>query len=133
MPVPSRGYQTDAGIDLTAMAVEQKSHGVFLFDSGISIQISDGYYVEIVPRSSIIKTDFQMANSFGVIDPDYRGRILIPFRYIGQGDGLQSAESLLKHRIAQMLLRKLGQHTTELIQLSIRQCIKQKQLIILFC
>jgi len=48
-----------------------------------------------------------MANSFGVIDPDYRGRILIPFRYIGQGDGLQSAESLLKHRIAQMLLRKL--------------------------
>ena len=65
MPVPSRGYQTDAGIDLTAMAVEQKSHGVFLFDSGISIHISDGYYVEIVPRSSIIRTDFHMANSFG--------------------------------------------------------------------
>ncbi len=86
MPVPSRSYQTDAGIDLTAMSVEQKSHGVFLFDSGISIQISDGYYVEIVPRSSIIKTDFHMANSFGVIDPDYRGRILLPFRYIGQGD-----------------------------------------------
>ena len=57
MPVPSRSYQTDAGIDLTAMSVEQKSHGVFLFDSGISIQISDGYYVEIVPRSSIIKTE----------------------------------------------------------------------------
>ena len=107
MPIPRRGYQTDAGIDLTAMAVEQKSHGVLMFDSGISIHISDGYYVEIVPRSSIIRTDFYMANSFGVIDPDYRGRILLPFRYIGQGDGIQSAEGLLKQRIAQMLVRKL--------------------------
>ena len=48
-----------------------------------------------------------MANSFGVIDPDYRVRILLPFRYIGQGDGVKSAESLLKQRIAQMLVRKL--------------------------
>ena len=115
MPVPSRGYQTDAGIDLTAMAVVQKSHGVFLFDSGISIHISDGYYVEIVPRSSIIRTDFYMANSFGVIDPDYRGRILLPFRYIGQGDGIQSAEGLLKQRIAQMLLRKLESCSIEVV------------------
>ncbi len=107
MPVPSRGYPTDVGIDLTAMAVEQKSHGVFLFDSGISIQVSDGYYVEIVPRSSIIKTDFQMANSVGIIDPEYRGRILLPFRYIGDRDGMLAAESLLQQRIAQMLVRKL--------------------------
>ena len=115
MPVPSRGHKTDAGIDLTAMAVEHKSHGVSLFDSGISIQISDGYYVEIVPRSSIIKTEFHMANSFGIIDPDYRGRILIPFRYIGQGDGIQSAESLLKQRIAQMLVRKLEPCSIEVV------------------
>ena len=117
MPVPSRGHQTDAGIDLTAMAVEQKNHGVFLFDSGISIQISDGYYVEIVPRSSIIKTDFQMANSFGVIDPDYRGRIFIPIRFIGQVDGMKSAESLLKQRIAQMIVRKLEPCSLSLIHI----------------
>ena len=115
MPVPSRGHQTDAGIDLTAMAVEQKNHRVFLFDSGISIQISDGYYVEIVPRSSIIKTDFQMANSFGVIDPDYRGRIFIPFRFIGKVDGMKSAESLLKQRIAQMIVRKLESCSIEVV------------------
>ena len=115
MPVPSRGHQTDAGIDLTAMDFEQKKHGLFLFDSGISIQISNGYYVEIVPRSSIIKTDFHMANSFGVIDPDYRGRIFIPFRYIGQDDGMQSAESLLKQRIAQMIVRKLEPCSIEIV------------------
>ena len=115
MPVPSRGHKTDAGIDLTAMAVQQKNHGVFMYDSGISIQISDGYYVEVVPRSSIIKTDFQMANSFGVIDPDSRGRIFIPLRYMGQGDGMQSAESLLKQRIAQMLVRKLEPCSIEVV------------------
>ena len=115
MPVPSRGHQSDAGIDITAMAVEQKNHGVFLFDTGISIQISDGFYVEIVPRSSIIKTDFLMANSLGVIDPDYRGRIFLPFRYIGQGNGIQSAENLLKQRIAQMLVRKLESCSIEVV------------------
>ena len=115
MPVPSRGHQTDAGIDLTAMAFDQKSHGVFMFDSGISIQISEGYYAEIVPRSSIIKTDFHMANSFGVIDPDYRGRIFIPFRFIGQVDGMKSAESLLKQRIAQMIVRKLEPCSIEVV------------------
>ena len=40
------------------------------FDTGISIHVSDGYYVEIVPRSSITKTDFLLANSVGIIDPE---------------------------------------------------------------
>jgi dUTP pyrophosphatase len=48
-----------------------------------------------------------MANSVGIIDPEYRGRILLPFRYIGDRDGMLAAESLLQQRIAQMLVRKL--------------------------
>ena len=107
MSIPRRGHETDAGIDLTAMAVEQKRPGIFFFDSGISIHVSNGFYVEIVPRSSIIKTDFILANSVGIIDPDYRGRIFIPFRYVGSGDGMQAAEELLHQRIAQMLVCKL--------------------------
>jgi dUTP pyrophosphatase len=107
MSVPKRGHETDAGIDLTAMAVEQKKPDIFFFDTGISIHLSTGYYAEIVPRSSIIKTDFFLANSVGIIDPDYRGRIFVPFRYIGTDDGAQAAEELLQQRIAQMLIRKL--------------------------
>ncbi|MBL4824860.1 MAG: dUTP pyrophosphatase [SAR324 cluster bacterium] len=107
MSVPKRGHETDAGIDLTAMAVEQKKPDIFFFDTGISIHLSTGYYAEIVPRSSIIKTDFFLANSVGIIDPDYRGRIFVPFRYIGTDDGAQAAEELLRQRIAQMLIRKL--------------------------
>ena len=107
MSIPKKGHKTDAGIDLTAMAVEQKRPDIFFFDTGISIHVSTGYYVEIVPRSSIIKTDFLFANSVGIIDPDYRGHIFLPFRYLGSSDGMQAAKKLLQLRIAQMLVRKL--------------------------
>ena len=58
MPIPKRGHETDVGIDLTVMDVDQKSTNIFFFDTGISIQLSPGYYAEVVPRSSISKTDF---------------------------------------------------------------------------
>ena len=107
MPSPKRGHETDVGIDLTVMAVDQKSTNIFFFDTGISIQLSKGYYAEIVPRSSIIKTDFFLANSVGIIDPDYRGRIFMPFRYIGNSNSIEAAEKLKHKRIGQLIIRKL--------------------------
>ena len=107
MSVPSRGHVSDAGIDLTAMAYEQKRKGVFFINTGVSIQVSPGYYVEVVPRSSIVKSDFIMANSVGVIDPDYRGRIFVPLRYLGSGSGEAVCKGLLKQRVAQMIIRRL--------------------------
>ncbi len=107
MPLPKRGHETDAGIDLTVMAVDQKSKNIFFFDTGISIQLSPGYYAEIVPRSSITKTDFFLANSVGIIDPDYRGRIFMPFRYIGNSNSVEAAEKLIHKRIGQLIIRKL--------------------------
>ncbi len=109
MPVPERGHATDVGIDLTVMSIDQKSSSIFFFDTGISIQLSKGYYAEIVPRSSIIKTDFFLANSVGIIDPDYRGRIFMPFRYIGNSDGNIEAKKLLHKRVGQLIVRKLEQ------------------------
>lgn len=116
MPTPQRGHASDAGLDLTAMAVKQKSHDVFFFDTGISVQVSAGFYTEVVPRSSIIKTDFLLANSIGVIDPDYRGRIFVPFRYLGAGNGTEAAEQLLGQRIAQLLVRQLEPCTVEIVE-----------------
>jgi dUTP pyrophosphatase len=107
MPLPQRAHPRDAGLDLTAMAVEAVRRGVYRVDTGISVQPPDGYYCEVVPRSSITKTDFVMANSVGVIDPDYRGRILVLLRYLGAGDGAEEARALLGNRIAQLLVRRL--------------------------
>jgi dUTP pyrophosphatase len=37
-----------------------------------------GWYFDVVPRSSIIKLGYLLANSVGVIDRSYRGEILVP-------------------------------------------------------
>ena len=115
MPVPSRGHSTDVGIDLTAMDYESKAEHVFFIDTGISVQLSQGYYLEVVPRSSIVKKDFIMANSVGIIDPDYRGRIFVPFRYLGSGSGEEACTNLLNQRIAQMIIRKLEPCEIEIV------------------
>ncbi len=113
--VPTRGHASDAGLDLTAYRVEQKTETVFLFDTGISVQPETGFYTEVVPRSSLMKTSFMLANSVGIIDPDYRGRILVPLRYLGAGDGLTEAQALLGQRIAQLLIRRLEPCTVEVV------------------
>jgi dUTP pyrophosphatase len=107
MPLPSRGHPRDAGLDLTAMAVEAVRPGLFSIDTGVSVQPPEGCYCEVVPRSSIVKTDFVQANSVGIIDPDYRGRILVMLRYLGAGDGRAEADALVGKRVAQLLVRRL--------------------------
>ena len=115
MSRPRRSHASDAGMDLTAYNFEQLNELVFFFDTGISIQISQGYYTEILPRSSIVKSHFIIANSVGVIDPDYRGRIFLPFRYLGRGDARVAAEKLLNKRIAQLIVRRLEPCTIEFV------------------
>lgn len=109
MPLPGRGHHSDAGLDLTAMDVEAVRPGVYAFDTGLSVAPEPGYYCEVVPRSSIVKSDFLQANSVGVIDPDYRGRIRVVLRYVGSAPdgGAAEAQALLGDRIAQLLVRRV--------------------------
>jgi dUTP pyrophosphatase len=117
MPMPERAHASDAGLDLTAMAVETLRPGVFAFDTGISVQAEAGYYCEVVPRSSIVNTEFILANSVGVIDPDYRGRIRVVLRYAGSSPdgGEAEAQALSGGRIAQLLVRR--REPVEIIEL----------------
>ena len=107
MPLPAKSHPGDAGFDLTAMAVEPLRERVYAFDTGVSVQVAEGFYCEVVPRSSIVKTDFMLANGVGVIDPDYRGRIRVVLRYLGKGGGAGEAQALIHQRIAQLLVRRL--------------------------
>ena len=97
------------------MAYEAKADHVFFIDTGVSVQLSQGYYLEVVPRSSIVKKDFIMANSVGIIDPDYRGRIFVPLRYLGEGSGEEACQRLLEQRIAQMIIRRLEPCDIEIV------------------
>ncbi len=53
-------------------------------DLGIKVEVPKGYYLEIVPRSSLCKQGLMLANSVGIIDTDYRGQVFAALRNIGK-------------------------------------------------
>ena len=63
-----------AGFDLTAVSVEEDSLTVRC-DTGVAVEIPNGYVGLLFPRSSVYKTGLAMANAVGVLDPDFRGAI----------------------------------------------------------
>ena len=76
--IPTRAGINEIGYDLTIIEkIKEINPITFMFDTGISVKPPDGYYTEIVPRSSLIKTGWMMANSVGIIDPTYRGTLKI--------------------------------------------------------
>lgn len=77
--VPKYAHVTDAGLDLTAISVEQKD-GVYIFGTGLAIEIPQGYVGLIFPRSSNFKQDLWLTNCVGVIDSGYRGEIKFMFK-----------------------------------------------------
>lgn len=80
---PTRAYETDIGYDLTAIDIwKQLSDNTIIYDTGIVVQPPYGKYIEILPRSSITKTGYMLANSVGIIDPSYTGSLKIAVRKI---------------------------------------------------
>jgi dUTP pyrophosphatase len=76
--IPSRAHETDIGLDLTAIKVHKNiNENTIMYDTGIAAAAPPGYYLEIIPRSSISKSGWMLANSIGVIDPDYSGNLYI--------------------------------------------------------
>lgn len=76
--LPELKTDESVGFDLTAIAHhKQLTKRTSLYDTGIAVTPPKGYYFEIVPRSSISKTGYILANNTGIIDPDYTGNIYI--------------------------------------------------------
>lgn len=76
--VPTKGTTFSVGYDLTAISLSKKINNVtYLYNTGLMVKPPEGYYLEILPRSSLIKTGYMLANSVGIIDSDYRGELLI--------------------------------------------------------
>jgi deoxyuridine 5'-triphosphate nucleotidohydrolase len=100
---PAREHETDVGYDLTAIELCKKlGSKTWLFDTCIKVKPPDGYYIEIVPRSSISKTGYILANSVGTIDPDYKGTLKIALTKVD--DDVEMLE--LPFCLCQFVLRK---------------------------
>ena len=77
--LPTKAHPSDIGYDLTVIGIKKKidEHNIYLYDTGLTVIPPEGYYIEIVPRSSIINTGWILANSIGIVDPHYTGSLLI--------------------------------------------------------
>lgn len=102
-PVPIRAHATDAGLDLTAVRLVSYEGTTRVYDTGVRIRPSKGWYVEVVPRSSIHKYGLVLANSVGVLDPDYRGTVRLVFYKVDPS----RPDPDLPARLAQLLPRRL--------------------------
>ena len=82
---PTKANESDVGFDLVAIKKykivrkgdENGLGKTVLFDTGLTCIPEKGFYTEILPRSSLSKTGWMLSNSVGIIDPDYRGNLLI--------------------------------------------------------
>ena len=75
-------YETNGavGMDLTAVSVEYDKYGNLVVGTGLAIQLPEGYYADLQPRSSISKYDLVLANSIGTVDADYTGELILKFK-----------------------------------------------------
>lgn len=105
--IPTRGSEVAAGYDLYAAIdtpIKNFPGTTELIDTGLSIACPENYWVGIYARSGFAtKQGERPANCVGIIDPDYRGPVMVALyndsdtsRIIRPGD-----------RIAQMVVHEL--------------------------
>ena len=83
--LPKYAKEGDAGLDLTAISSFYSNiDEVYEYETGLAVEIPDGYVGLIFPRSSIYRTSMQLNNAVGVIDSKYRGPIILKFNLRAQ-------------------------------------------------
>jgi dUTP pyrophosphatase len=77
--VPTRAYEGDAGLDLTACErVELEPGERALVATGLAVAIPDGYAGFVQPRSGLAtRHGISIVNTPGLVDSGYRGELKI--------------------------------------------------------
>lgn len=106
--IPSYSKVGDAGMDLTAISKEwtKASGGYYCeYDTGLSVEIPEGYVGLIFPRSSQSNVNLLLSNHVGVIDSEFRGSIRFRFKQIIDGMmSLDLKDYEIGDRIGQLII-----------------------------
>lgn len=119
--IPKRGSAWAAGFDLTAVSL-RRAGDLYIYDTGIALEIPPGYFGGIYARSSLFFTGLEKVGGVCVIDSDYRGSIFVIFREI-PGDYTArrlSLHSLYPGKTHMMMPYKEGDRIAQLI---IQSCL----------
>jgi dUTP pyrophosphatase len=82
--LPVKGSLDAACFDVFAHSVKIERPNKMIIGLGFSTEIPVGYKGVVVPRSSLSKTSWILANSIGIIDADYRGEWMMVFKCLGE-------------------------------------------------
>lgn len=100
--IPSKGHESDVGYDLTIIKeYKQLTPSTILYDTGIKLNVDYGYYIEIVPRSSLSKSGYMLSNSIGIIEKSYSGNLLVSLTKIDK----EMPELVLPFKCCQLLFK----------------------------
>lgn len=77
--IPSYAKSGDVGMDITATSKVIENDRV-IYGTDLAFEIPEGYFMMLVPRSSIYKKDLYLTNHCGIIDSGYRGEVKFIFR-----------------------------------------------------
>ena len=107
LPEVSNG---NAGIDLRVLTqngedkVQILPNDTYVFNTGIKMDIPDGYYIEVVPRSSTgIKKHLRLMNTCGILDSSWKGETLVAIHNFGK----EPAWVENNERLCQMIVHKV--------------------------
>lgn len=102
--LPERGSAFAAGYDLFAdlkEAIEIKPHETIMINTGVAMEIPEGYWGGIFARSGLsAKEGLRPANCVGVVDADYRGPVCVALH----NDGEIIRKVMPQQKIAQLVV-----------------------------
>lgn len=111
--IPTQGTEKSVGLDLYVHHTEfdrefDDTQTIVKVYTGVRVEPPKGYYFEIHGRSSLYKQGFALANNVGIIDPDYRGELIVILAAIPSNKIRKTPE--YGSRVAQLILRKNHNH-----------------------
>ena len=105
--IPKQGSKEAAGYDLIANLGDKELITIYplttiKIDVGFSLELSVGYHAKIVSRSGLASKGIVVANSPGIVDSDYTGRVCVLLSNLSK----EPYEITNKSRIAQMIIEE---------------------------
>ena len=73
---PFKTRASDSGFDLVLTKLIKNVGNTYWYSTELAIEPPNGYYFDMVPRSSLVKSGYMLGNSVGVIDRSYTGQVM---------------------------------------------------------
>ena len=124
---PTKAHDDDAGFDLTAVSFKQFGD-LYLYDTGIALEIPRGYFGGVYARSSIFLTGMEKCGGVTIVDAGYRGSIKVAMRQVLSGLQLRQMRGDMAAefpgKLSMMMPYKPGDRIAQLI---IQPCVVPTQ------